>query len=68
MKSTLSTISTGEAAARLGVTPETVRRWCEAGFGVRLAGRWRIAETRVAEIERNLVACGTGMPTCGAQR
>lgn len=58
-----SSITTTQAAARLGVTTATIRRWCEAsGFGIRLMGRWRIPENRIAEIERNLVACGTGMP------
>jgi excisionase family DNA binding protein len=62
----VSTVSTTEAAARLGVTSQTIRRWCETGgFGVRLAGRWRISENRIAEIEQNLVACSSGMPSCG---
>jgi excisionase family DNA binding protein len=59
-------ISTTEAAARLGVKPETVRRWCEAGFGIRLGGRWRVSENRIPEIERNLSDSGTGMPLCRA--
>ncbi|MCK1326128.1 helix-turn-helix domain-containing protein [Bradyrhizobium sp. 156] len=62
MKSLTSGISTTKAAARLGVTPQTVRRWCETGFGFRLGGRWRISENRIAEIERSLSNAGTGMP------
>jgi hypothetical protein len=69
MKSSVSTVSTTEAAARLGVTTQTIRRWCESGFGVRLAGRWRVPADRIAEVEQNLLACGTGMPSLrGVQR
>ena len=60
-------ISTTKAAKRLGVTEQTVRRWCETSdFGIRLMGRWRIPENRIAEIERNLSNVGTGMPSCRA--
>jgi excisionase family DNA binding protein len=55
-----TTITTKEAAARLGVHQETVRRWCKkSGFGIRFpGGRYRIPENRIAEIERDLLACG----------
>ncbi len=69
MELSTSGISTTKAAKRLDVTPATVRRWCEtSGFGVRLMGRWRIPENRIAEIERNLSNTGTGMPSCRASR
>ena len=44
----------------------SVRRWCSQGFGIRLMGRWRIPETRVAELERKLRAAGNRheVPTC----
>lgn len=62
-------VSTTKAANRLGVTPATVRRWCEtSGFGIRLMGRWRIPETRIAEIERNLSDVGAGMSSCRASQ
>ena len=48
-------LGTTETARRLDVTEATVRRWCaEQGFGVRLMGRWRIPEIRVAELEHQL--------------
>ena len=62
--STKRGIPTTKVAARLGVTPATVRRWCKAGFGFRLGGHWRVSENRISEIERNLSAGGTGMPSC----
>jgi Helix-turn-helix domain len=67
MELSTSGISTTKAAKRLNVTPATVRRWCEtSGFGIRLMGRWRIPENRIAEIERNL--SDAGMPSCRASR
>ena len=69
MELSTSGISTTKVAKRLNVTPATVRRWCEtSGFGVRLMGRWRIPENRIAEIERSLRETGTGMPSCRASR
>jgi len=65
------TISPTETAIRLSkagcpTSESAVRRWCSQGFGIRLMGRWRIPETRVAELERKLRAAGDchGVPTC----
>ena len=58
------TISTSEAARRLDVTGSTVRNWCKLGFGIRLMGRWRIPETRIAEIEGDLAGAGSAVPPC----
>jgi excisionase family DNA binding protein len=51
----LRTMSTREAGARLGVPPERVNRWVHEGIlpGTKLAGRWRIPEVAVAELERS---------------
>jgi excisionase family DNA binding protein len=49
-----STITTGEAAKRLGVTSECVRRWCAEGMGFYFAGKWRVPEAIVAEMQRSL--------------
>ena len=56
-------ISPSETATRLSkagcpTSESSVRRWCSEGFGIRLMGRWRIPETRVAELERKLSAAG----------
>jgi len=53
MREYLSTISTTQAArlneVGLPVTASSIRRWCaQEGFGIRLMGRWRIPETRIA--------------------
>jgi excisionase family DNA binding protein len=62
MKKTALAISTSEAADRLDVTGSTIRRWCEQeNFGVRLGGRWRIPETKIAEIESNLRGDGSAV-------
>ena len=65
------TISPSETATRLTkagspTTESSVRRWCSQGFGIRLMGRWRIPETRVADLERKLLAAGNSheVPTC----
>jgi hypothetical protein len=65
------TISPSETATRLSkagcpTSESSVRRWCSQGFGIRLMGRWRIPETRVAELERKLCAAGNcqQVPTC----
>jgi excisionase family DNA binding protein len=52
-------IGTTEAAIRLDVTEQTVRKWCAEGFGVRIGGRWRIREDRVNELEDKLSSAGT---------
>lgn len=66
--STSGSISTSKAAKRLDVSPATVRRWCEtSGFGIRLMGRWRIPENRIAAFERSLSEAG-GMPSCRASQ
>jgi excisionase family DNA binding protein len=51
-----STITTGEAAKRLGVTSESVHRWCAEGMGFYFAGKWRVPEAIVAEMQRDLIA------------
>ena len=43
-------LTVSEAAAILGMTPETIRHWCHKyGFGVRLApgSHWRIPADRI---------------------
>jgi hypothetical protein len=51
------TLSAAEAAKRLSVTPATIRRWSrKSGFGILLCGQYRVAESRVAEIEQQLLA------------
>jgi transposase len=71
MKQPLSTVavptlSAAEAASRLCVTPATIRRWCKnSGFGILLCGQYRVAESRVVEIEQTLLTCGTGLPSIG---
>jgi hypothetical protein len=57
-------LSPGEAATRLQqaglpITPTSVRRWCQDdGFGIRLMGRWRISDERIAELEEKLQDAG----------
>jgi predicted site-specific integrase-resolvase len=69
MKKTALGISTTETAKRLDVTDATVRRWCKReGFGIRLMGRWRIPETRVAEIEKDLRGDGYVVSSCLASQ
>ena len=74
MKSS-TTISPIETVARLRqagfpTTTSSVRRWCLQGFGIRLMGRWRIPEQRVAELERKLRDAGdcSEGPTCRASK
>jgi predicted site-specific integrase-resolvase len=69
MKKTPIAISTTEAAQRLDVTGATVRRWCEReNFGVRLMGRWRIPETKIAELENKLSGSGAEVSSCLASQ
>ena len=57
-------LSPGEAATRLQqaglpITPTSVRRWClDDGFGIRLKGRWRIPDERIADLEKRLREAG----------
>jgi excisionase family DNA binding protein len=51
-------IGTTEAAVRLDVTEQTVRKWCAEGFGIRVGGRWRIREDLVEELENKLRGAG----------
>jgi hypothetical protein len=72
MRENLSTISTAQAAARLNevglpVTASSIRRWCaQEGFGIRLMGRWRIPEIRIAELEHKLRSASEEVPPCCA--
>jgi hypothetical protein len=72
MRKNLSTISTNQAAVRLNevglpITASSIRRWCALeGFGIRLMGRWRIPETRIAELEHKLRSASDEVPSCRA--
>jgi excisionase family DNA binding protein len=62
----LSIVTVAEAAQRLGVHQETVRRWCrKTGFGIRFpGGRYKIPEAKIVQLEQDLAACVTqqGLP------
>lgn len=59
-------ISTSEAARRLGVTPQCVRRWAKDGFAIRLKGRWRVPIAAVEKIETDLAEAqrNAGVRSC----
>lgn len=51
--STLTTLTTLEAASRLGVYPTTITRWCVSGFlkGAEMVnGRWAIPESTLRTV------------------
>lgn len=53
MAQDIQLLTTGEVAQRLGVTDETVRRWCVSGKipAVPLpSGRWKIREDVVSDM------------------
>jgi len=72
MRKNLSTTSTTQAAVRLNevglpITASSIRRWCALeGFGIRLMGRWRIPESRIAELEHKLRSASDEVPSCRA--
>ncbi len=61
----MSTFRIGEAAQLLGVSPDTVRRWADAGrlaTGRTVGGHRTIAGTELARLAQDLAAEGTPPP------